>query len=196
MVGFGIGPIIGAGIGGFVYERMGPGVLYGAAATLAVAAAVVAWFALNVPALDQPQAGPETTARCRSRRCPTPARPCRRRRVVETEARERVSAAFPQLGGADVAPIGSGWTVDTYDVDGEWIVQFPRERLRRRSPALADPGAARARGGAVGAWCPRRSTRTSRSRRWPTAGSRACRWTRRPTVCGPSGSDGSSTTCT
>ena len=37
MVGFGIGPIIGAGIGGFVYERMGPGILYGAAATLAVA---------------------------------------------------------------------------------------------------------------------------------------------------------------
>jgi MFS family permease len=60
MVGFGIGPIIGAGIGGFVYERMGPGILYGAAATLAVAAAVVAWFALNVPVLDQPQAGPET----------------------------------------------------------------------------------------------------------------------------------------
>ena len=59
MVGFGIGPIIGAGIGGFVYERMGPGILYGAAATLAVAAAVVAWFALNVPVLDQPQAGPE-----------------------------------------------------------------------------------------------------------------------------------------
>ena len=56
MVGFGIAPIIGAGLGGFVYQRMGPGVLYGAAAVLAVSAAVVAWFALNIPVLDQPQA--------------------------------------------------------------------------------------------------------------------------------------------
>jgi PPP family 3-phenylpropionic acid transporter len=56
MVGFGIAPIIGAGIGGFVYQRLGPGVLYGAAAVLAVAAAVVAWFALDMPVLDQPQA--------------------------------------------------------------------------------------------------------------------------------------------
>ncbi|HLB39709.1 MAG TPA: MFS transporter [Actinomycetota bacterium] len=55
MVGFGIGPIIGAGIGGWVYETAGPGVLYGAASALAVGAAVVAWFALNVPALDTPR---------------------------------------------------------------------------------------------------------------------------------------------
>ncbi len=54
MVGFGLGPIIGAGIGGFVYEGLGPGVLYASAAVLAVAAAVVAWFALDLPALDAP----------------------------------------------------------------------------------------------------------------------------------------------
>jgi MFS family permease len=55
MVGFGIGPIIGAGLGGFVYQRLGPGVLYGAASALAVSAAVVAWFALNVPTLRDPR---------------------------------------------------------------------------------------------------------------------------------------------
>jgi MFS transporter, PPP family, 3-phenylpropionic acid transporter len=55
-VGFGIGPIIGAGVGGFVYQRLGPGVLYVSASVLALSAAVVAWFALRVPALDRPQA--------------------------------------------------------------------------------------------------------------------------------------------
>jgi len=55
-VGFGIGPIIGAGVGGFVYQRLGPGVLYVSASVLALAAAVVAWFALRIPALDRPQA--------------------------------------------------------------------------------------------------------------------------------------------
>jgi MFS transporter, PPP family, 3-phenylpropionic acid transporter len=54
-VGFGIGPILGAGVGGFVYQRLGPGVLYAAASALALSAGVVAWFALRVPALDQPR---------------------------------------------------------------------------------------------------------------------------------------------
>jgi MFS family permease len=63
MVGFGLGPIIGAGIGGFVYQRLGAGVLYGSASALAASAAVVAWFALNVPALqrapaDEPPVSP------------------------------------------------------------------------------------------------------------------------------------------
>jgi PPP family 3-phenylpropionic acid transporter len=58
MVGFGIGPIIGAGIGGFVYQRLGAGVLYGSASALAVSAAVVAWFALNVPALREGRGEP------------------------------------------------------------------------------------------------------------------------------------------
>jgi MFS transporter, PPP family, 3-phenylpropionic acid transporter len=54
MVGFGIGPIIGAGLGGFVYQHLGAGVLYGSASVLAASAAVVAWFALDVPALRLP----------------------------------------------------------------------------------------------------------------------------------------------
>jgi macrolide phosphotransferase len=63
--------------------------------------------------------------------------------VVETEARERVTAAFPQLGARTVTPIGDGWTVDTYDVDGEWIVQFPRsdyaaDRLRSQMRVLPE----------------------------------------------------------
>jgi MFS family permease len=67
-VGFGIAPIIGAGIGGVVYQHAGPGVLYPGASMLALAAAVVAWFVLDQPALagpgeqaavaTQPEAGP------------------------------------------------------------------------------------------------------------------------------------------
>ncbi len=63
--------------------------------------------------------------------------------MVETDARERVRAVFPQLEARTVAPIGSGWTVDTYDVDGEWIVQFPRtdyaaDRLRSQIRVLPE----------------------------------------------------------
>lgn len=63
--------------------------------------------------------------------------------MVETEARERVTAAFPQLEAKTVTPIGDGWTVDTYDVDGEWIVQFPRsdyaaDRLRSQMRVLPE----------------------------------------------------------
>ena len=54
MVGFGLGPILGAGIGGFVFEHAGPTVLYLGASGLALAGAVVAWFALAVPVLDAP----------------------------------------------------------------------------------------------------------------------------------------------
>jgi MFS transporter, PPP family, 3-phenylpropionic acid transporter len=57
MVGFGIGPIIGAGIGGFVYQHAGPAILYAGASVLAAAAAVVAWFALATPALREPETG-------------------------------------------------------------------------------------------------------------------------------------------
>jgi len=58
-VGFGLGPILGAGVGGFVYEHLGPGVLYGAACLLALSAGVVAWFALRSPALGPNVAGEE-----------------------------------------------------------------------------------------------------------------------------------------
>ncbi len=55
-VGFGLGPILGAGVGGYVYEHAGPVVLYTGASALALAGAVVAWFALAVPELDRPGA--------------------------------------------------------------------------------------------------------------------------------------------
>ena len=54
MVGFGIGPIVGAGVGGYVYQHLGSGTLYAGASALALAAAIVAWFALAIPALDHP----------------------------------------------------------------------------------------------------------------------------------------------
>ena len=54
MVGFGIGPIVGAGLGGVVFERFGSGVLFAGASAAALSAAVVAWFALRTPALDDP----------------------------------------------------------------------------------------------------------------------------------------------
>jgi PPP family 3-phenylpropionic acid transporter len=52
--GFGIGPILGAGIGGFVYGHYGPETLYLGASCLALAGAVVSWFALSAPALAHP----------------------------------------------------------------------------------------------------------------------------------------------
>jgi PPP family 3-phenylpropionic acid transporter len=54
MVGFGIGPIIGAGLGGLVYQSAGSTVLFVGASALAVSAGVVAWFALSTPALSRP----------------------------------------------------------------------------------------------------------------------------------------------
>ena len=51
--GFGLGPIIGAGLGGLVYEHLGAATLYGMAFVLALSAAVVAWFALNIPGVDR-----------------------------------------------------------------------------------------------------------------------------------------------
>ncbi|MEX0984748.1 MAG: phosphotransferase [Actinomycetota bacterium] len=49
--------------------------------------------------------------------------------------RASIQARFPGLKIRTVAPIGDGWTCDTYEVNGEWIVQVPRtahaaERLR------------------------------------------------------------------
>jgi PPP family 3-phenylpropionic acid transporter len=63
MVGFGIGPIIGAGVGGFVYEHAGPLALYVGASVLAVGGAVAAWVALSTPALARPMpSAPEVGA--------------------------------------------------------------------------------------------------------------------------------------
>jgi MFS family permease len=54
MVGFGMAPIIGAGSGGFVYQYLGATQLFTAASALALAGAVVAWFALDTPRLAGP----------------------------------------------------------------------------------------------------------------------------------------------
>ena len=58
-VSFGVAPIVGAGVGGFVYQHLGPGVLYGSACVLALSAAVVAWFALDIPELRRADGVPE-----------------------------------------------------------------------------------------------------------------------------------------
>jgi len=54
MVSFGIGPILGAGLGGFVYQHLGAPTLYLSACVLALGASLVAWFALATPALSEP----------------------------------------------------------------------------------------------------------------------------------------------
>lgn len=60
-----------------------------------------------------------------------------------TQVRERIDAVFPELGARSARRIGTGWTVDTYEVDKEWIVQLARsayaaERLRAQIDALPE----------------------------------------------------------
>jgi MFS transporter, PPP family, 3-phenylpropionic acid transporter len=62
MVGFGLGPILGAGLGGFVYKHAGPMMLYSGASALALGGAVAAWFALAGPELADHVASPATGA--------------------------------------------------------------------------------------------------------------------------------------
>jgi MFS family permease len=54
MVGFGIGPIIGGGLGGIVYERLGPTTLFVGSSVLALVGGVAAMIALRTPQLDRP----------------------------------------------------------------------------------------------------------------------------------------------
>jgi MFS transporter, PPP family, 3-phenylpropionic acid transporter len=54
MVGFGIGPIIGGGLGGIVYERLGPTTLFVGASFVALLGGVAAMVALRTPTLDSP----------------------------------------------------------------------------------------------------------------------------------------------
>ena len=53
-MGFGIAPIIGAGLGGLVFDRYGPETLYVGASLLTLCGAAVAWLALSTPALSRP----------------------------------------------------------------------------------------------------------------------------------------------
>ena len=48
---------------------------------------------------------------------------------------------WPQVNARSLIPVGDGWTCDTYEVDGQWIVQFPRsayaeEMLRKQLDVL------------------------------------------------------------
>jgi PPP family 3-phenylpropionic acid transporter len=54
-VSLGVAPILGAGIGGWVYESAGTVALYAGASVLAVSGAGVAWIALSDPALANPE---------------------------------------------------------------------------------------------------------------------------------------------
>ena len=63
--------------------------------------------------------------------------------MTDADPRGRIATVFPELDARDVRPIGTGWTVDTYEVDGGWIVQFPRndraaERLRAQIATLPE----------------------------------------------------------
>jgi PPP family 3-phenylpropionic acid transporter len=53
-IGFGVAPILGAGIGGFVFQSFGPLTLYLGASTVALAGAVAAWLSLSAPAVSLP----------------------------------------------------------------------------------------------------------------------------------------------
>ena len=61
MVAFGIGPIVGAGIGGYVYEHLGAPFTFFGASLLALGAGVVGWFALSTPVLARPGIDPSHT---------------------------------------------------------------------------------------------------------------------------------------
>ena len=66
MVGFGLGPILGAGVGGFVYERLGAGrAVRRRRPLLALAGAVVAWFALAKPGARSRTSPGRRCCRCR-----------------------------------------------------------------------------------------------------------------------------------
>jgi PPP family 3-phenylpropionic acid transporter len=54
MVGFGLGPILGGGIGGFVYENLGPLALFAGSSGLAALGAIAALIGLRTPELDSP----------------------------------------------------------------------------------------------------------------------------------------------
>jgi aminoglycoside phosphotransferase (APT) family kinase protein len=61
----------------------------------------------------------------------------------DDEHRLRMRELFPSIDVISFDRIGSGWTYDTFDVNGEWIVQFPRssyaaERLVAQSSLLPD----------------------------------------------------------
>jgi aminoglycoside phosphotransferase (APT) family kinase protein len=64
-------------------------------------------------------------------------------RLLDEEHLALVRRLFPSIDIDTFGRIGSGWTYDTYDVNGEWIVRFPRtayamERLRAEVALLPE----------------------------------------------------------
>ena len=63
--------------------------------------------------------------------------------MTETDVKERIDAVFPALEARTATAIGTGWAVDTFEVDDGWIVQLPRtqraaERLRAQIETLPE----------------------------------------------------------
>jgi aminoglycoside 2''-phosphotransferase len=63
--------------------------------------------------------------------------------MTDTDVRDRIAAVFPQLDARSARAIGTGWTVDTYEIDDEWIVQlassdYAAERLRAQIETLPE----------------------------------------------------------
>src|SRR5436190_1712073 len=57
------------------------------------------------------------------------------------EHRRLIERTFPELSVVTLRAIGTGWTFDTYELNGEWIAQLPRsdyahERLLREMDVL------------------------------------------------------------
>ena len=138
MVGFGLGPILGAGLGGFVYETSGAMTLYAGASVLALAGGVVAWFALRGPELDRPLNEADDVPADPSIAPPEPLGEAVSGSQARTVAahRDLVAGLFPELALDAFEAIVGGWTCDTYRVDGEWIVQ-PLARRMSRSDSSA-----------------------------------------------------------
>jgi aminoglycoside 2''-phosphotransferase len=63
--------------------------------------------------------------------------------MTNDDPRARIQAVFPQIDAREIRAIGSGWSANTYDVDGAWVVQFARhdeaaEKLRRQIDTLPE----------------------------------------------------------
>ena len=138
MVGFGLGPIIGAGLGGFIYQHAGAVTLYSLASACAVAGAI-----------DRLVRPGGAGARRAGHRCGRPTGGHQHGAVGAAGVSDRdeiaahrdlVAGLFPTLALDPFAPIGDGWDCFTYLAHDEWVVQIPRteatEATLRRQIAL------------------------------------------------------------
>ena len=126
----GIGPILGAGIGGFVYQHAGTVVLY------------IGRLRPGAGGRGRGMVRVVHTRAVRTRCAGTGDRT--RRHVTEAdEHRAFVERRWPELGVRTFEPVGGGWDCFTYLVNGEWVFQFPRlpgaaERLTKQIAVLPE----------------------------------------------------------